>query len=41
MKRRGKYSVSSLLTERMTEFRSSEKKDLSPLVMSTEEEGEL
>ena len=38
MKRRGKYNVRSLLTERMTEFRSSEKKSL---VMSTEEEGEL
>ena len=41
MKRRGKYTVSALLSERMTHLGSSDdKKDLSALVMS-EEEGEL
>jgi hypothetical protein len=41
MKRRGKYIVSALLSERMTHLGSSDdKKDLSALVMS-EEEGEL
>ena len=42
MKCRGKYTVSTLLSERMTQLGSSdEKKDLSALVMSMEEEGEL
>ena len=41
MKRRGKYNVTSILPQRMTDFVSSDKKDLSELVMSTEEEGEL
>lgn len=42
MRRRGKYTVSSILSERMTQFGSSDdKKDLSALVMSAEEEGEL
>ena len=42
MKRRGKYTVSTLLSERMTQLGSSDKKkDLSVLVMSMEEEGEL
>lgn len=40
MKRQGKYTVGSL-PQRMSDFVSSEKKDLSALVMSTEEEGEL
>ena len=41
MRKRGKYQVNSLLPERLSEMMSSEKKDLSALVMSEEEEGEL
>jgi hypothetical protein len=42
MKRRGKYTVNALLSERFTQLGSSDdKQDLSALVMSAEEEGEL
>ena len=43
MRKRGQYQVNSesLLPERLSEMMSSEKKDLSALAMSEEEEGEL
>ena len=41
MKRRGKYTVNALLSERFTQLGSSDDKQDSSALMSAEEEGEL